>query len=63
MTMCKMDKDKNGKVSFEDFQATVSIADICERDAFEVKEEPLLAPFSNFAFNVSISVRILGPRK
>ena len=27
-------KDKDGKVSFEDFQATVSIADICDRDAF-----------------------------
>ena len=34
MTMCKMEKDKDGKVSFEDLQATVSIADICERDAF-----------------------------
>ena len=34
MTMRKMDKDKDGKVSFEDLQATVSIADICERDAF-----------------------------
>ena len=42
MTMHKMDKNKNGKVSFEDFQVTVSIADICERDAFLVKEEPLL---------------------
>ena len=40
--MCKMDKDKDGKVSFEEFQATVSITDIFERDAFEVKEEPLL---------------------
>ena len=40
--MRKMDKDKDGKVSFEDFQATVSITDIFERDAFEVKEEPLL---------------------
>ena len=34
MAMRKMDKDKDGKVSFEDFQVTVSIADICERDAF-----------------------------
>ena len=24
MTMCKMDKDSDGKVSFEDYQATVS---------------------------------------
>ena len=42
MAMRKMDKDKDGKVSFEDFQVSVSIADICERDAFQVKEEPLL---------------------
>ena len=25
MTMCKMDKDSDGKVSFEDYQATVSV--------------------------------------
>ena len=42
LLMDKMDNDKDGKVLFEDFQATVSIADICERDAFLVKEEPLL---------------------
>ena len=34
LLMDKMDNDKDGKVLFEDFQATVSIADICERDAF-----------------------------
>ena len=45
MTMHKMDKDRDGKVSFEDYQATVSaryvVCSECETPP-QVKEEPLL---------------------
>lgn len=44
MTVRKMDKDRDGKVSFEDYQATVRYCQMLQSEwkMLQVMEEPLL---------------------